>query len=71
MIEVGKGSETSVLRFGLVGPNCNFNLIVRNLCGILIPCRISTRKGKWLIFHYFSVEGLKMETSNFYDLFYG
>ena len=30
---------------------------------MVIPKLNSTRKGKWLIFHYFSFKSLKMETS--------
>jgi len=41
----------SVFRFGSVGPNCEFNLFLERIA------RFATRKGKRLIFRYYSIKG--------------
>jgi len=43
---VGKGSKTSVFRFGSVGPKIQFNLYIKHIFKSVV------RKGKWLKFHY-------------------
>jgi len=42
---VGKGSKTSVFRFGSVGPKIQSNLYIKRIISVV-------RKGKWSKFHY-------------------